>query len=207
MNPVVNRNAASRSRIRLCAIGVALLSAAGCAGLEPPTPAAAPPDASSPLGSPFSDAHLGTSAIPTPLILDQGDLGLQTTVTFDRLPTAQELYDLHLVTGLAHVVISLPGWPNEYAPIEVLMQAPAGVDMVIIVPGYPPDPGAARMWDLIGMPLRVIVIVDGPPPDVGVIRDLNNMRNLERVIARMDEPSRAGFERLQRPLSFWKVVE
>jgi hypothetical protein len=32
------------------------------------------------------------------------------------------------------------------------------------------------------------------------------MRNLERVIAEMDEPSRAGFERLQRPLSFRKVV-
>jgi hypothetical protein len=32
------------------------------------------------------------------------------------------------------------------------------------------------------------------------------MRNLERVIAEMDQPSRAGFERLQRPLSFRKVV-
>ena len=32
------------------------------------------------------------------------------------------------------------------------------------------------------------------------------MRYLERVIAQMDEPSRIGFDRLQRPLSFRKVV-
>jgi hypothetical protein len=32
------------------------------------------------------------------------------------------------------------------------------------------------------------------------------MRALDRVIAEMNEPSRYGFERLQRPLSFRKVM-
>ena len=36
----------------------------------------------------------------------------------------------------------------------------------------------------------------------GVVQDLNAMRSLERVIAEMELPSRSGFERLQRPLSF-----
>jgi hypothetical protein len=40
-----------------------------------------------------------------------------------------------------------------------------------------------------------------------VIDDLNLMRGLERVIAEMDDPQRGGFERLQRPLSFRKVIE
>jgi len=39
------------------------------------------------------------------------------------------------------------------------------------------------------------------------IANLNEMRSLERVIAQMDTPSRQGFERLQRPLSFRKLVE
>jgi hypothetical protein len=34
----------------------------------------------------------------------------------------------------------------------------------------------------------------------------NIMRSLERVVAEMNEPSRSGFEQLQRPLSFRKVV-
>jgi hypothetical protein len=40
-----------------------------------------------------------------------------------------------------------------------------------------------------------------------VVSDLNSMRGLERVVAQMDDPSRTGFERLQRPLSFRKLVE
>jgi hypothetical protein len=39
------------------------------------------------------------------------------------------------------------------------------------------------------------------------VQDLNGMRVLERVVADVDPPSRAGFERLQRPLSFRRIVE
>jgi hypothetical protein len=38
------------------------------------------------------------------------------------------------------------------------------------------------------------------------VANLNELRALERVIAEMDQPSRSGFERLQRPLSFRKIV-
>jgi len=38
------------------------------------------------------------------------------------------------------------------------------------------------------------------------VADLNGMRGLERVIAEIDDPSRAGFERLQRPLGFRRVM-
>ena len=55
--------------------------------------------------------------------------------------------------------------------------------------------------------LRIVIVVQGPPSSSGVISDLNAMRHLERVIAQMDEPSRSGFERLQRPLSFRKILE
>jgi hypothetical protein len=40
-----------------------------------------------------------------------------------------------------------------------------------------------------------------------VVQDLNAMRGLERVVADVDPPSRAGFERLQRPLSFRRLVD
>jgi hypothetical protein len=140
------------------------------------------------------------------LIIDRGDLALGTTVTFERLPTANEMYDVQQVHGLAHVVIALPAWPNEYAALEALKLAPAGIDVAVILPGYPPSRGTAEVWNLLGAPVRIIILAQGPPPDPGVIADLNTMRNLERVIAEMDEPSRAGFERLQRPLSFRKVV-
>jgi hypothetical protein len=31
---------------------------------------------------------------------------------------------------------------------------------------------------------------------------MNRIRTLDRIIAQMEHPSRSGFERLQRPLSF-----
>ena len=54
---------------------------------------------------------------------------------------------------------------------------------------------------------RVREPAQGPPPDVGLVQDLNAMRGLERVIVDLDVPSRSGFERLQRPLSFRRIVE
>jgi len=179
---------------------VCILALSGCAA----APAAEPPAARAtdgPLGSPFAD-----SPAPLPLIIDRGDLALGTTVMFDRLPTANEMYDVQLVAGLAHVVIVLPAWPSEYAPLEGLRLAPSGIDVTVLLPGYPPSRGAAEVWNLLGAPVRIIVLAQGPPPNPAVIGDLNTMRNLERVIAEMDEPSRTGFERLQRPLSFRKVV-
>ena len=47
-----------------------------------------------------------------------------------------------------------------------------------------------------------MLVVDGPPGNRAGIDELNRIRGLERVIADMEYPSRTGFERLQRPLSF-----
>lgn len=179
----------------------AVLAVAGCASMPPAEPPVARGDG--PLGSPFTDDHFRGGA---PLILDRDDLSLGTTVTFERLPSANELYDVQQVHGLAHVVIALPAWPDEYAALEALKLAPPDVDVAVLLPGYPPSRGAAEIWNLLGAPVRIIILAQGPPPDPGVISDLNSMRNLERVIAEMDLPSRAGFERLQRPLSFRKVI-
>jgi hypothetical protein len=55
--------------------------------------------------------------------------------------------------------------------------------------------------------VRIVVVVNDLPPGNEVVDDLNKMRGLERVIAQIDDPRRTGFERLQRPLSFRKIVE
>lgn len=190
-------------RIPVRAVLPLFLTLTGCATLPPAGPPAGSAPAS-PLGSPFSDAHYAEP--PLPLIIDPTDLALGTTVTFRRLPSPNEMYDVQQVGGLAHVVIVLPAWPDAFAALESLKLAPQGIDVSVILPGYPPSRGAAEIWNLLGAPVRLIVLVQGPPPDPVVVSDLNTMRNLERVIAEMDEPSRSGFERLQRPLSFRKVV-
>jgi hypothetical protein len=116
------------------------------------------------------------------------------------------MQDLVFVSGVARAVVVLPAWPAEYAALEGLRLAPEGVEVFVVLPGYPPSRGAADLWNLLGAPVRIVLLVRGAPPDPGMILDLNRMRNLDRVIAEMDEPSRAGFERLQRPLSFRKVM-
>lgn len=181
----------------------ALFALSGCATV----PASEPLSGSSgPLGSPFSDRHMGIGMFGTPLIMDRTDLRIGVTVQFNRFPTATELYDLHQVTGLAHVLIALPDWPADYAPIQVLNQVPEESDVIVLLPGYPPNREAAEAWNLLSSRLRIVVIVNGAPPNNAVVADLNAMRALERVIAQMDDPARSGFERLQRPLSFRKVV-
>lgn len=182
---------------------IALLT--GCATLQGGAPPAASPG-TSPLGSPFGDDRWRDGLPGAPLVITRDDRGLGTTVTFERLPTPNEMYDLQRVYGLAHVVVALPSWPADYAPLEGLKTVPSGVDVMVLLPGYPPSRGAAELWNLLGAPVRIVLLVNGPPPDAGVVHDLNVMRHLERVIADMDEPSRSGFERLQRPLSFRKVV-
>lgn len=144
--------------------------------------------------------------VGTPLLIDRTDLRLGTTVQYRRIPTISELADLAQLPALSHVVIALPEWPADYAPLQPLDQLPSGSDLVVVLPGYPPTQGAAEVWAYVSAPLRLIVVVPGPPPSINVIQDLNSMRSLERVIVQMDNPSRSGFERLQRPLSFRRVV-
>ena len=154
-----------------------------------------------------TDSHGSAVVLGTPLLIDRTDLRLGTTVHFNRVPTVSELYDLSQILGVAHVVLALPEWPSEYAPLEPLRQLPQGADLVVVLQGYPPTRAAAEVWSYLDAPLRIVVVVNGPPPSVSAIADLNSMRSLERVIAQMDYPARTGFERLQRPLSFRKVME
>ena len=178
----------------------------GCAAGSPPL-TAQPPEPSSPLGSPFADRRGGFGSIAYPLLLDRTDFRLGTTVQFTRVPTLTELHDLQSVPALQHVVLTLPHWPAEYAALDVLNQLPQETDMIVVLPGYPPTREAANAWNLVQARLRLVIVVTEPPPSVNVIADLNSMRSLERVIAQMDDPRRTGFERLQRPLSFRKLVE
>jgi hypothetical protein len=181
---------------------------AGCMAAGPPIGAQSPPaEPGAPLGSPFSDRRMGVSDLGTPLIIDRTDLSIGTTVQFNRIPHASELHDAARTIGLAHNVLVLSHWPADFDPLQVLNQMPAEADVIVVLPGYPPNRAAAQAWNYVQARLRIIAVVPGPPPELPMIGDLNTMRGLERVIAMMDEPSRSGFERLQRPLSFRKVVE
>jgi hypothetical protein len=126
---------------------------------------------------------------------------------FQRIPTVGEIHDLQQEYGFQHLVIVLPGWPTGPEVIEPLNQITEDTDAVVILPGYPPTRAAADAWNQLITRIRIVALVDGPPAGPGVLADLNTMRGLERVIAQMDRPSRAGFERLQRPLGFRKIME
>ena len=183
-------------------LGAALALATGCAAVDQGAAPSPPAGSSSggPLGSPFADRP--GSATAYPLLLDRGDLSLGTTVQFARMPTLAEISDLATVTSLRHVLISLPSWPPEFAPLQVLESLPPETDAVIVLPGYPPSRGAAEAWNLVNARLRLVVVVREAPVSSGLVADLNNLRSLERVIVETDTPTRSGFERLQRPLSF-----
>jgi len=178
----------------------------GCMAGGPATSARTPPAPGGPVGSPFAERSPATAALATPLIIDRTDLRLSTTVQFDRLPTAADLNDLLNLPALAHVVVSLPGWPADFAGLQALGTLPEECDLIVVLPGYPPTRAAAEAWNYVNARLRLVVVVFEAPPSTAVINDLNAMRYLERVIAQMYEPSRIGFDRLQRPLSFRKVV-
>jgi hypothetical protein len=180
---------------------------AGCMAAGPPAPAQQPSEPRSPLGTPFSQRNDLASTISTPLIVDRLDLRLGTTVQYQRIPTVSELHDLTQLPGLAHIVLSLPEWPGEYAPLQPLNQIPQGSDLIVILPGYPPAREAADAWSYVNAPIRIVVVVAGPPPSNGLVLELNSMARLERVIAQMDEPTRSGFEQLQRPLQFRRLIE
>lgn len=181
---------------------------AGCMAAGPSIDAQPPPpEPRSPAGSPFSDRRMGVNTLGTPLIIDRTDLSIGTTIQFSRVPDAGELHDAAQLPGLAHIVLSLPYWPADLEPLQVLDRTPPETEVVVVLPGYPPNRAAAQMWNYVNARLRIVVVVPGAPPSLAVVGDLNTMRGLERVIAQMDEPSRSGFERLQRPLSFRKVVD
>ena len=181
---------------------------AGCMAGGPATTARTIPAAGSgPLGSPFAERHDFAATLATPLIIDRTDVSLGTTVQFDRIPTSADLNNLLNLPALTHVVVSLPGWPADFDPLQALGKLPEGCDLIVVLPGYPPSRAAAEAWNYVNARLRLVVVVSGTPPSATVLNDLNTMRYLERVIAQMDEPSRTGFDRLQRPLSFRKVVE
>jgi hypothetical protein len=195
----------SRTTTVLLAAGTLI----GCMANGPATTARPP---APPPGTHASPGDSGTARAPgvfsgAPLLLDRSDLRIGVTVEFPRLPSAAEIDDLRQMPGLAHVVIVLPDWPADLEPLLVLAQIPPEADGIVILPGYPPSRAAAEAWNLVPARLRIVIVADGPPPSQAAVQDLNGMRALERVIAEMDVPSRAGFERLQRPLSFRKVME
>ena len=191
----------SRSIVIAFAVGVL----AGCMASGARSPAQTSSGSSGARPSAAEDA--GPVLVGTPLLIDRTDLRIGTTVQFTRIPTVSELHDLTLLLGLAHIVLALPAWPADYGPLETLNQIPEQADVVVVLPGYPPSRAAAAAWNYLNERLRIVIVAAGPPPTADVVSDLNAMRHLERVIAQMDEPSRSGFERLQRPLSFWKLVE
>jgi len=193
-----------RPRHALAMIVLGALSSCTAAGPPPSTPA--PPETHSPLGSPFGDTAHGMPGLGTPLVLDPTDMRLGTTVQFSRVPDRAELANLNQELNVVHVVLALDQWPAEYANLQELDRLPPDCDLIVILPGYPPTRGAAQAWNMVQIPTRIIVMVNQPPPSHLAITDLNEMRGLERVIAMIDPPSRSGFESLQRPLNFRRVV-
>jgi len=141
------------------------------------------------------------------LVLDRSDLRIGVTVQYSRIPSPEEINDLRTTTGLAHVVLVLGAWPEGYDALTPLDLLPPETDVIVLLPGYPPSREAAAAWNLVRARLRLILLAPGPPPSPIVVSDLNSMRALERVITEVDPPSRAGFERLQRPLSFLRVMD
>lgn len=182
---------------RLRALGLALAAGAMLLAASARAGAAAPETTQAAPTRPA--AHLAV-----PLLLDPTDLGLGAAVVFDRLPDARDFNDLAFVNNVLHVVMVLPDWPAGWDELQPLAQArlPEGADLIVVLPGYPPTHAAAEAWNYLRLPLRIVMVVDGPPGDRGMVFELNAIHGLERVIADMPQPSRSGFERLQRPLSF-----
>ncbi len=166
-----------------------------------PSRAASPPPADS---SAAAETAPAAPAPVVPLLLDPLDMGFGSSAVFTRIPTSRDLNDLAYLPSVSHVVVSLPGWPEGWEALQGLQNTPLpeGADLIVLLRGYPPTRQAAEVWNYLRKPLRIVMVVDGPPADRGTILTLNAIRGLERVIADMPDPSRSGFERLQRPLSF-----
>ena len=137
-----------------------------------------------------------------------GDLGLGATVVYTRIPSAAEIHDLVYLESVNRVVLQLPAWPAGVGAIQPLeqMMLPEGAELLVLLPGYPETREQAGAWNLLRRRVRIIMVVDGPPADREMVFTMNSIRGLERVIADVERPSRAGFERLQRPLGFRVVM-
>jgi hypothetical protein len=174
---------------------------AGPQGAAGSAPTAAPAAKATPVALPREATP--DDALCAPLLIEQ-DFGFGTHLVLRRLPTAADFDDMRFITGLRQVLLALPAWPQTYAELKPLQQSilPEGAEIVVLLPGWPPSHEALGAWNLVSANLRLIMVVDGPPADRAMIDELNHMPSLERVIAQMREPSRSGFERLQRPLSY-----
>lgn len=173
-------------------------------GVAAPAPEAAYDTLRYEAPAPAAVAPARAARLPMPLLLDTNDYGFGTTVAFDHLPSVQEIGELRHLTSVRHVVVTLEEWPGGFEQVQPLGQAllPEDCDLIVVMPGYPPSHAAAEAWNYLRLPLRIVLVVDGPPANRAGIDELNRIRGLERVIADMEFPSRTGFERLQRPLSF-----
>lgn len=196
-------------RPRILALLAPLVLLMACAPGAPaggPKGAQAPPAAATgarPAPPPLPREANADDPLCAPLLLEQ-DFAFGTHVVMRRLPNEADLDDMRFITGLRQVLVALPEWPAGYAELKPLQQVimPEAAEIVVLLPGWPPTREALGAWNLVGANLRLILLVDGPPADRALIAELNRVRSLERVIAQMEHPSRAGFERLQRPLSF-----
>jgi hypothetical protein len=177
------------------AAGVIAGCMAGGSQLQARVPEDVPVEQAHPAGGP-----------PTVLLLDRTDLRIGTTAQFGHVPSDTELHDALQLPLIQHIVITLDAWPEDYGRLTSLGNLPEEADAIVVLRGYPPTRAAAEAWNYLSAPIRMVLVVAGPPP-AGVINDLNQMRHLERVIAEMDDPARTGFERLQRPLSFRKLID
>lgn len=189
-------------RLEICTLLV-VGALAGCmAGAPSPEAGSAPTGAET--GDGPGDSYAGVAA---PLMLDRTDLALGTTVEFHHLPGPVELNDAANVFALRHVVVMLPGWPQSNVDLSRFSALPPEADAIVIVSGYPPDRSTTDAWSYARGRVRLIVVADGPPASPIQLDDLNTLRALERVVVRMPHPSRSGFERLQKPLSFVTAVD
>lgn len=192
------------SYLSLLTLSMSLLAHPALARKPKPAPAVAQAAASDTPAAPAPvTASPADDPLCAPLLLDS-DFGFGTNVVIRRMPNAADIEDLRFVEGFRQLLIVLPEWPATYAELKPLQQSifPEGSEVVVLLPGWPPTREALNAWNLVGGALRVILVVPGPPADRALIQELNRMRPLERVVAQMEHPSRSGFERLQRPLSF-----
>jgi hypothetical protein len=172
--------------LALLGAGCSSLNAASAGGPEPSTAA----------------ARVSLAPPPVTLLLDCQPVILGTTVRFQRIPTAAELADATHLEPLERVVLELPGWPEGFAELQPLDQAPRSLEIVVVLPGYPPGPRQAEAWNLLRVRPRLIVVARGAPEDRATVTALNAMRGLERVVVWTEEPRTVHLDRLAVPVSF-----
>ncbi len=196
MNSSYHHDGGARRRATRC-LTLAALLAAGCAQQSTLTSVQTTGEA---IGG--SERSLTLAPPPALMLLDCQPRLLGVTVRFPRVPTVSELNELALQQSLERVVLDLPGWPQGFAELQALEQAPRSVELVAVLPGYPPGPSQADAWNQLRARVRIMVVARGVPGDRTVVQALNTLRGLERVVVWTDDPSGVRIERLAAPLSF-----